>query len=160
MPQISIVTGLSAGGGAYSPALTDWVMMTEDSSMFLTGPGVVREALGEEVDAAQLGGTRVHERNGVCHFVAQDDFDASRLARDLLGYLPSHRGDPLPLADRRPAGGGDLATIVPERVAPRLRRPRRDRRHRRRRRTAGDLGRLGAQPRHRHGPDRRPPGRA
>jgi acetyl-CoA carboxylase carboxyltransferase component len=114
VPQISIVTGLSAGGGAYSPALTDWVMMTEESSMFLTGPGVVREALGEEVDAAQLGGTRVHDRNGVCHFVAHDDFDAARLARNLLGYLPSHRGDPLPLAERRPAGGGDLGTIVPE----------------------------------------------
>ena len=51
VPQISIVTGLSAGGGAYSPALTDWVVMTEESSMFLTGPGVVREALGEDVDA-------------------------------------------------------------------------------------------------------------
>ena len=60
VPQISIVTGLSAGGGAYSPALTDWVVMTEESSMFLTGPGVVREALGEVVDAEQLGGTRVH----------------------------------------------------------------------------------------------------
>ena len=70
VPQISIVTGLSAGGGAYSPALTDWVVMTEQSSMFLTGPGVVREALGEDVTADQLGGTRVHERNGVCHFVA------------------------------------------------------------------------------------------
>jgi acetyl-CoA carboxylase carboxyltransferase component len=114
VPQISVVTGLSAGGGAYSPALTDWVVMTEESSMFLTGPGVVREALGEDVNAAQLGGTRVHERNGVCHFVAADDFDASRLARDLLGYLPSHRGEPLPRSQRRPAGGGDLGTIVPD----------------------------------------------
>ena len=77
VPQISIVTGLSAGGGAYSPALTDWVVMTARSSMFLTGPGVVREALGEVVDAEELGGTRVHERNGVCHFVAADDLDAS-----------------------------------------------------------------------------------
>jgi len=111
VPQISIVTGLSAGGGAYSPALTDWVVMTEESSMFLTGPGVVREALGEDVNAEQLGGTRVHQRNGVCHFVAADDCDASRLARDLLGYLPSHRGDPLPRSQRRPAGGGDLGTI-------------------------------------------------
>jgi len=83
VPQISIVTGMSAGGGAYSPALTDWVMMTENSSMFLTGPGVVREALGEDVDAAQLGGTRVHGRNGVCHFIARDDDDAARLAREL-----------------------------------------------------------------------------
>ena len=70
VPQISIITGLSAGGGAYSPALTDWTVMTEDSSMFLTGPAVVRDALGEDVTAAQLGGTRVHERNGVCHFVS------------------------------------------------------------------------------------------
>ena len=60
VPQISIVTGLSAGGGAYSPALTDWIVMTEESSMFLTGPGVVREALGEVVDAETLGGSRVH----------------------------------------------------------------------------------------------------
>ena len=57
VPQISIVTGLSAGGGAYSPALTDYIVMTEESSMFLTGPGVVREALGEVVDAETLGGS-------------------------------------------------------------------------------------------------------
>ena len=69
VPQISIVTGLSAGGGAYSPALTDWVVMTEPSSMFLTGPAIVREALGEEIDAVGLGGPRVHEHNGVCHLV-------------------------------------------------------------------------------------------
>jgi acetyl-CoA carboxylase carboxyltransferase component len=85
------VTGLSAGGGAYSPALTDWVVMSEQSSMFLTGPGVVREALGEDVTAEQLGGTRVHERNGVCHFVAPTDANAAYLARELLGYLPAHR---------------------------------------------------------------------
>jgi len=113
VPQISIVTGLSAGGGAYSPALTDWVVMTEESSMFLTGPGVVREALGEDVTAAQLGGTRVHRQNGVCQFVASDDFDAARVARDLLGYLPSHSGGPAPRLERRPPREGDLAAIVP-----------------------------------------------
>ena len=69
VPQISVVSGASAGGGAYSPALTDLILMTEDAAMFLTGPGVVREALGEEVDAVSLGGPRVHERNGVCHLV-------------------------------------------------------------------------------------------
>ncbi|HEV3054121.1 MAG TPA: carboxyl transferase domain-containing protein, partial [Solirubrobacteraceae bacterium] len=99
VPQISIITGLSAGGGAYSPALTDYVIMTDESSMFLTGPGVVREALGEEVTAADLGGTRVHERNGVCHFVARTEPDAARLARELIGYLPRHK-DFSP--DRRP----------------------------------------------------------
>ena len=56
VPQISIVSGASAGGGAYSPALTDLIVMTRDAAMFLTGPGVVREALGEEIDAAGLGG--------------------------------------------------------------------------------------------------------
>jgi len=112
VPQISIVTGLSAGGGAYSPALTDWVVMTEESSMFLTGPGVVREALGETVNAEQLGGTRVHARNGVCHFVAADDLDASGLARELLGYLPSHRDAKAPVLERRPASGVDAATLV------------------------------------------------
>jgi acetyl-CoA carboxylase carboxyltransferase component len=113
VPQISIVTGLSAGGGAYSPALTDWVVMTARSSMFLTGPGVVREALGETVDAEQLGGTRVHERNGVCQFVAADDLDASRLARELLGYLPSHRDLVAPVLACRPPSGLDPAGIVP-----------------------------------------------
>ncbi|HEY3729425.1 MAG TPA: acyl-CoA carboxylase subunit beta [Solirubrobacteraceae bacterium] len=113
VPQIAVVSGLSAGGGAYSPALTDWVVMTEESSMFLTGPGVVREALGEDVDAAQLGGTRVHQRNGVCHFVAEDDFDSARLARELLGYLPSHSGGPAPRSITEPALGADPSAPVP-----------------------------------------------
>jgi acetyl-CoA carboxylase carboxyltransferase component len=113
VPQISIVTGLSAGGGAYSPALTDWVMMTEESSMFLTGPGVVRDALGEDVDAERLGGTRVHERNGVCQLVARDDVDAARMARDLLGYLPSHRDAGAPAVERRPPTGEDPGALVP-----------------------------------------------
>ncbi len=117
VPQISIVTGLSAGGGAYSPALTDWVVMTEESSMFLTGPAVVREALGEEVTAAQLGGRRVHERNGVCQFVAADEIDAIHLSRELLGYLPSHRDLPPPIAPPRPAPERDPSDPSPPRPA-------------------------------------------
>jgi acetyl-CoA carboxylase carboxyltransferase component len=113
VPQISIVSGVSAGGGAYSPALTDWVVMTEQSSMFLTGPGVVREALGEDVDSERLGGTRVHERNGVCHFVAQDDFDSARLARELLSYLPSHQDAPAPRTRSEPPTERDPAAAVP-----------------------------------------------
>ncbi len=114
VPQISIVTGLSAGGGAYSPALTDWVVMTEQSSMFLTGPGVVREALGEDVTAAELGGTRVHERNGVCHFVAPSDANAAYLARELLGYLPGSRDAAPPVAAPRPPLGYDPGDPVPD----------------------------------------------
>src|SRR5205823_7992961 len=95
VPQISIVSGASAGGGAYSPALTDLVVMTQDAAMFLTGPGVVREALGEQIDAASLGGPRVHERNGVCHLVEADDLAAATRVRALLGYLPSAAGEQL-----------------------------------------------------------------
>jgi acetyl-CoA carboxylase carboxyltransferase component len=113
VPQISIITGVSAGGGAYSPALTDWVVMTEEASMFLTGPGVVREALGEDVSTQELGGTRVHQRNGVCHFVAPSDLDAAHLARELLGYFPPHRDGPLDVSPPRPANGRDPGDCVP-----------------------------------------------
>ncbi|MEA2199019.1 MAG: hypothetical protein QOJ25_3070 [Solirubrobacteraceae bacterium] len=113
VPQISVISGLSAGGGAYSPALTDWVVMTDESSMFLTGPGVVREALGEEVTANELGGTRVHQKNGVCHFVEPTSLEAALLARDLLGYLPSHRDASPPETNVRPARGGDPGACVP-----------------------------------------------
>ena len=111
VPQISIITGLSAGGGAYSPALTDWIVMTREASMFLTGPSVVRDALGEEVTAAELGGSRVHERNGVCDFVADSDVDAARLARTMLGYLSPRAASAL-RADR-PALERDPGTFVP-----------------------------------------------
>src|SRR5690349_480042 len=89
IPQISVVCGASAGGGSYSPALTDFVVMTERATMFLTGPAVVREVMGEDVSAADLGGPKVHERNGVAHFVATSDADAALLARDLLDHLPA-----------------------------------------------------------------------
>jgi acetyl-CoA carboxylase carboxyltransferase component len=113
VPQISIITGVSAGGGAYSPALTDWVVMAEDSSLFLTGPGVVREALGEDVSTQELGGTRVHQRNGVCHFVAPTDVDAAQLVRELLGYLPPDGRPAAGGSTTRPATGRDPATYVP-----------------------------------------------
>jgi acetyl-CoA carboxylase carboxyltransferase component len=114
VPQISVVSGASAGGGAYSPALTDLIVMTDDAAMFLTGPGVVREALGEEVDAAHLGGPRVHERNGVCHLVEPDETAAAVRVRQILGYLPSSAGellprDPAPL----PPAVTDPAQFVP-----------------------------------------------
>ena len=95
VPQISIITGVSAGGGAYSPGAHRLRRMTEGSAMFLTGPGVVREVMGEDVDAQELGGPRVHSKNGVCQFVAKDDLEAAALAR-LLGFLPSHAGEEPP----------------------------------------------------------------
>src|ERR1019366_8048775 len=92
VPQISVICGASAGGGSYSPALTDFVVMTKRASMFLTGPGIVREVTGEDVDAATLGGPKVHHRNGVCQLVCEDDVDAAWTVRDLLDHLPQNSG--------------------------------------------------------------------
>jgi acetyl-CoA carboxylase carboxyltransferase component len=114
VPQISVMAGLSAGGGAYSPALTDFVVMTEQSAMFLTGPGVVREVTGEDVDAAGLGGPKVHERNGVCQFVAADDVASTRLVRDVLAYFPQRAGEPPPHAPPADPPDGDPSAMVPE----------------------------------------------
>ncbi len=113
IPQISVVTGTSAGGGCYSPALTDFVVMTEAAAMFLTGPAVVREVTGEDVSAGDLGGPRVQERNGVCQFVADGDIDAVFLIRQLLGYLPQHAGDEPPRATPDDPDGAHPAATVP-----------------------------------------------
>ena len=113
VPQISVVSGNSAAGGAYSPALTDLLIMTEDASMFLTGPGIVREALGEVVDAAALGGRRVHERNGVCHLVERDEAAAASRVRSLLRYLPSAAGESTPRAVPKDPGTSDPGAVVP-----------------------------------------------
>jgi acetyl-CoA carboxylase carboxyltransferase component len=111
-PQISIVGGVSAGGGAYSPSLTDFVIMTEAGRMFLTGPGVVRAALGEDVTMEELGSARVQGQNGVAQFGVTDDAEASALARRLLGLLPGRVGELGPLAPADPQGG-DPSTGVP-----------------------------------------------
>ena len=94
VPQISVLSGVSAGGGAYSPALTDFVVMTEEARMFLTGPQIVREALGEEVGMEDLGGSRLHSRNGVCQVAVADEAEAIAATRRLLGLLPSAIGAP------------------------------------------------------------------
>jgi methylmalonyl-CoA decarboxylase subunit alpha len=113
VPQISVITGVSAGGGAYSPALTDFVVMTRESAMFLTGPGVVREVMGEDVDMAGLGGPRVHERNGVSQFTVADDLEATVLVRDLLAHLPQRAGEEPPHAPPADAPVADPSAFVP-----------------------------------------------
>ena len=113
VPQISIVTGMSAGGGAYSPALTDLIVMTEDSAMFLTGPSVVRDALGEEVDAPGLGGPRIHDRNGVAHLVEADEPSAAARVREILSYLPSSAGGALPQVISQEPSEPHPGTFVP-----------------------------------------------
>jgi acetyl-CoA carboxylase carboxyltransferase component len=113
VPQISIVSGVSAGGGAYSPALTDFVAMTADSRMFLTGPKVVQEALGEAISMEDLGGPRVHGRNGVCHLLADDVAAAIDSTRHLLGLLPRSIGEPAPLLAPVAPDGRDPGLTVP-----------------------------------------------
>jgi acetyl-CoA carboxylase carboxyltransferase component len=113
VPQISVVCGVSAGGGAYSPALTDFVVMTEEARMFLTGPRVVREALGEKVTMDELGGPRLQETNGVCHLVAPSLLDATETARELIGLLPPRIGDRPPLADAIAPPEEDPGLVVP-----------------------------------------------
>ena len=113
VPQISVITGTSAGGGAYSPALTDFVVMTEGSRLFLTGPAVVEEVMGESVTMDELGGPRIHSRNGVCDLVADDDLAAAELVRDLLGHLPqSSSQSPDPAIPQDPLGRNP-GTAVP-----------------------------------------------
>jgi acetyl-CoA carboxylase carboxyltransferase component len=114
VPQISVISGVSAGGGSYSPALTDFVVMTEGSAMFLTGPGIVREVMGEDVDAADLGGPGVHSHNGVSQFVAADDLDAIQTVRDLLSFLPQHAGETPPIGPPHAVRPLDPGALVPD----------------------------------------------
>ena len=102
VPQISVIAGACAGGAAYSPALGDLVVMAGPRArLFLTGPQVVEAVTREQVTAEELGGPRVHARNGVAHLVAVDDVTAAEVVRDLLAHLPS--------VVRRPAAAGAAA---------------------------------------------------
>lgn len=97
IPQLSLIMGPCAGGAVYSPALTDFVFMTEKSYMFITGPDVVKAVMQEEVSQETLGGGLVHSReSGVSHFLAADDAHCISQARELLSYLPSNNMDDPP----------------------------------------------------------------
>jgi acetyl-CoA carboxylase carboxyltransferase component len=92
VPQISLIMGYCAGGAAYSPALTDFVVMVDrESHMFITGPDVVRTVTGEDVDVETLGGGLAHgSRSGNVHYVGEDEQDAIGYARELLSFLPDN----------------------------------------------------------------------
>ena len=92
VPQISVIFGACAGGNAYSPALTDFVVMVENSSrMFVTGPDVIKTVTGEEITQEELGGASTHmELAGNTHYTATDDEDALDWVRDLLDHLPDN----------------------------------------------------------------------
>src|SRR5574342_1149910 len=91
IPQISAIMGPSIGGGSYSPALTDFIIQVQNTSqMFITGPAVIKEVLGETVTMEELGGAKIHsEVSGVTDLVAADDEECLTLIRKLVGFLPS-----------------------------------------------------------------------
>jgi len=92
IPQISAVLGPCAGGAVYSPAITDFIFMTRDTSyMFVTGPDVIKTVTHEEVTKQELGGAMTHNAtSGVAHFVARDDAECLAMIRELMGFLPSN----------------------------------------------------------------------
>lgn len=92
IPQISVILGPCAGGACYSPAITDYIFMTEkNSQMYITGPAVVKSVTGEVISSSDLGGAAVHSStSGVAHFVYPDDLSCLNGVRQLLGYLPQN----------------------------------------------------------------------
>lgn len=92
VPQISVIMGPCAGGAAYSPALTDYVIMVDQTShMFITGPDVIKTVTGEDVDMETLGGANSHNSvTGTSHYLAEDEEDAFDFLRELLEFLPSN----------------------------------------------------------------------
>lgn len=92
VPQLSVIMGPCAGGAVYSPALTDFIFMVEDTSyMFVTGPNVVKTVTHEEVTSEDLGGAKTHaEKSGVNHFTSPNDVTALQEVRDLMSYLPQN----------------------------------------------------------------------
>ena len=99
IPQISGIFGPCAGGAVYSPALTDFTLMTEGTSyMFLTGPKVVKTVLGEQVTQEELGGASVHaSKSGVTHFTAATEEEGMMLIRKLLSYIPQNNRETTPV---------------------------------------------------------------
>ncbi|MDR0971878.1 MAG: acyl-CoA carboxylase subunit beta [Bacteroidales bacterium] len=119
IPQISAIFGPCAGGAVYSPALTDFIMMSKENSyMFVTGPKVVKTVTNEDVTDDKLGGAMVHaSKSGVTHFVADTEEEGLLLIRKLISYLPSNNLEEAPLhpcADPIDRLEDSLNTIIPD----------------------------------------------
>jgi len=118
IPQISAIMGPCAGGAVYSPALTDFIFMVENTSyMFITGPDVIKAVTHEDVTKEELGGARTHcEKSGVAHFSAADDAACLAMIRTLCSYLPlnNHEDPPFrPTTDPIDREDRELDTLVP-----------------------------------------------
>jgi propionyl-CoA carboxylase beta chain len=127
IPQISLIMGPCAGGAVYSPAITDFTLMVDQTSyMFITGPDVIKTVTGETVSQEELGGAHAHNvKSGVAHYQAADEQDCLDFARELLSYLPSNNLEEPPArpADHQddPAAAlaitdydGELDALIPD----------------------------------------------
>ena len=116
IPQISVILGPCAGGACYSPAITDYIFMTEkNGQMYITGPAVVKSITGEVISFSDLGGASVHSSvSGVAHFVYPDDLSCLNGVRKLLGYFPQNNEDiPLKVSGQTRDQCVNLPEIVP-----------------------------------------------
>ncbi|MCQ2467529.1 MAG: methylmalonyl-CoA carboxyltransferase [Clostridia bacterium] len=116
IPQISVIMGPCAGGACYSPAICDYIFMTqENAQMYITGPAVVKSVTGETITAGDLGGSSVHAgKSGVAHFVYEDDLACLNGVRRLIGYLPdSNLEVPAAVATKPVDNCEAIADIVP-----------------------------------------------
>lgn len=119
VPQISVIMGPSAGGAVYSPALTDFIIMTKETShMFVTGPSVVKTVTGEDISFEELGGSSIHTlKSGVAHFSGNDERDSINLIRNILSYLPSNNLEDPPIikpTDDKARTADSLNSIIPD----------------------------------------------
>ncbi|MFO8129109.1 MAG: acyl-CoA carboxylase subunit beta [Bacteroidales bacterium] len=101
IPQISAIFGPCAGGAVYSPALTDFIIMSDQSSyMFVTGPRVTKTVTGEDISTEDLGGAQIHgKKSGVAHFIAEDEKEGISLIRKLMSYLPQNNLEDPPIIE-------------------------------------------------------------
>lgn len=118
IPQISVIMGPCAGGAVYSPALTDFIFMTNYANMFITGPQVVKSVTGEDVSADALGGSAIHaSTSGVAQFVGNSDEETLDMVRTLIGFIPSNNLETTPVVpseDSATRTDEGLRDIVPE----------------------------------------------
>jgi acetyl-CoA carboxylase carboxyltransferase component len=119
IPQISVVMGPCAGGAVYSPAITDFIFMVEETShMFITGPDVIRSVTGEEVSFEDLGGAGTHNtKSGVAHFAAPDEESCLEDVRYLLSFMPENNLESAPYykpVDSPERMEEELATLIPD----------------------------------------------
>jgi methylmalonyl-CoA decarboxylase subunit alpha len=116
IPQLSVILGPCAGGAVYSPALTDFVFVVENiSKMFITGPGVIKSVLGEEISMEELGGARVHsEITGNAHFYAKSEIECFEQIKKLISLIPRNNTDKAPiLTPKEPLKKYKIDKIVP-----------------------------------------------